>query len=56
VKNKENSFQNIKNILTNALVIVSLKFSKTFELECDASKVGIYTVLLQDGHQIAYFS
>ena len=43
-------------MLTNALIFVLPDFSKPFELECDASGVGIGVVLLQGGHPIAYFS
>jgi len=42
--------------LTKALILASPNFTKTFELECDASRIGIGAVLLQESHPIAYFS
>ena len=52
----EQAFQRLKAQLTNAPILALPNFSKTFELECDASGVGIGVVLLQGGHPIAYFS
>jgi len=46
----------LKAQLTNAPILALPNFSQTFELECDASKVGIDAVLLQGGHPIAYFT
>ena len=53
---QESVFQKIKTLLINALVLTLLDFSKTFELECDASGVGIGVGLLQGGYPIVYFS
>jgi len=52
----EPAFQKLKAQLTNAPILTLPNFAKTFELECDASGVGICVVLLHDGHPIAYFS
>ncbi|KAA3466138.1 Transposon Ty3-I Gag-Pol polyprotein [Gossypium australe] len=53
---QEKSFSAIKNCLTNAHLLTLPDFTKTFELEFDASGVGIGVVLTQDGRPIAYFS
>jgi hypothetical protein len=42
--------------LTHAPLLQLLDFGKTFELECDASGIGIRVKLLQEGKLVAYFS
>ena len=51
--NQENAFNKIKEKLSSAPLP---GFSKTFEIECDASSIGIGAVLIQDQRPIAYFS
>jgi len=50
------AFETLKEKLIKAPLLVLPNFSKTFEIECDASNVGIGVMLLQEGHPIAYFS
>jgi len=50
------AFETLKEKLIKALLLVLPNFSKTFEIECDTSNVGIEAMLLQEGHPIAYFS
>ena len=55
-KAQEDAFQILKGKLTQSPLLVLPDFTKTFEIECDASGVGIGDVLMQDRKQIAYFS
>jgi hypothetical protein len=53
---QENVFIMLKDKLTHALLLQLSDFNKTFELECDASGIGLGGVLLQDGKLVVYFS
>ena len=53
---QEEAFTVLKDKLTHAPLLQLSVFSKTFELECNASGIGLGDVLLQDGRHVAYFS
>jgi len=55
-KKQEKAFVILKHKLTNAPILAFPNFAKSFEIECDASNMGISVVLKQEGHPIAYFS
>ncbi|MCI45795.1 retrotransposon protein, partial [Trifolium medium] len=55
-ENCEESFQEFKKRLTNAPVLVLPDAKESFEVYCDASKMGLGGVLMHKGKVVAYAS
>jgi hypothetical protein len=53
---QDEAFTILKGKLTHAPLLQLPDFNKMFELECDASGIGLGGVLLQEGKHVAYFS
>jgi hypothetical protein len=52
----ESSFQELKERLTTAPVLLMSNMEKPFSIYCDASGQGLWCVLMQDGRVVAYAS
>nr|ABA94359.1 retrotransposon protein, putative, Ty3-gypsy subclass [Oryza sativa Japonica Group] len=52
----EQSFQELKNRLISAPILILPEPKKGFQVYCDASKLGLGCVLMQDGKMVAYAS
>jgi hypothetical protein len=52
----EDSFQELKKRLVTAPVLTMLDITTSFDVYCDASKLGLGCVLMQEGKVITYLS
>ncbi|KAK1617062.1 hypothetical protein QYE76_022579 [Lolium multiflorum] len=52
----EESFQKLKSRLTSAPILIMPDITKPFDVYCDASKIGLGCVLMQEGKVISYLS
>ena len=55
-KEADESFDLVKRKITTVPVLIILDFHEVFEVDCDASNVGIGVVINQEGKSIAFFS
>ena len=52
----EDSFQELKRRLTSAPILIMPDVTKSFDVYCDASRLGLGCVLMQEGKVVSYLS
>ena len=52
----EASFQELKLKLTSAPILIMPDINKNFEVYCDASRLGLGCVVMQEGKVVSYLS
>jgi hypothetical protein len=55
-KDCDEAFQTLKKLLTTSPVLAQPDISKSFNIYCDASGIGLGCVLMQEGRVISYSS
>jgi len=56
IEKAQETFEKMKQVMSSCPILALLDFTQPFVLECDASGIGIGSVLMQNSHPIAFES
>jgi hypothetical protein len=56
IEKAQETFKKMKQVMSSCHVLAFPDFTQPFVWECDASGIGIGSVLMQNGHPIAFES